>query len=287
MVTVCYNHSAYIAETIESILSQEYPNLEYIVIDDGSTDDSWDIIQTYEEKLTYIERLEGYRDTPTIALNYALGKTTGEIMGWLNSDDILLPHSLFAIAHMFADNPDMEWVTGAATTINERSEIISSRLMPKHAYDFLIKNWKIIQQESTFWKRDLWERAGATLDEEQKWAFDTGLWTRFFEHAEHVHSRALLGAFRRAGQSKSVSDEASFLKPSYIHLNAFRKRASTPRMFFAECYRLLRVFRSVLQFVPSRLFLYIPGLRRYGYTVLEFNGSTSIWESKVHNPFRY
>ena len=195
LVTACYNHADFIAETIESILSQNYPNLEYIVIDDGSTDGSWDIIQKYKNKLTVCERMEGYRDTPTIALNYGLKKGTGEIMGWLNSDDILLPGSLFRIAKIFAGNERVEWLTGMESTINSTSELVKSNLRLKNKYDFLIGDWKIIQQESTFWRRSLWEKTGATLS--KGWAFDTELWTRFFMETDHYHVDVPLGAFRK------------------------------------------------------------------------------------------
>jgi glycosyltransferase involved in cell wall biosynthesis len=179
LVTACFNHKDYIAETIESIVSQGYPNLEYIVIDDGSTDGSWEIIQKYKHKLYLCERLEGYRDTVTIALNYGIKKTSGNIMGWLNSDDILLPKSLFSIAKIFGDNPKVEWFTGMASTINQRGELVNSILRLKSKNDFLIGEWKVIQQESTFWRRGLWEKSGGALNEAQKWAFDTELWTKF------------------------------------------------------------------------------------------------------------
>lgn len=286
IVTACYNHAAYVGETIESILSQGYPNLEYIVIDDGSTDGSWDVIQRNRPRLTYCERLEGYRDTPVVALNHGFEKTSGEIMLFLNSDDVLLPRSLFVLAKIYREHPEVEWLTGMATTINSRSEIVNSKLRLKHRYDFLSGNWKVIQQESTCWRRSLWERTGGTLEGEKKWAFDTELWTRFFEQAEHYHAAVPLGAFRAGAQSKSVSNLHSFTEPNAYYLNRFRKRSKRSFVFFALLYRCLRYFHPLLSPIPHRYYQQIPLLRRFGYHVLEYSFTRDRWEPSSYNPFR-
>jgi glycosyltransferase involved in cell wall biosynthesis len=287
LVTTCYNHQDFIAETIESILSQNYPNLEYIVIDDGSTDGSWEIIQKYKDKLTYCERMEGYRDTPTIALNYALSKTTGEIMGWLNSDDVLLPKSLFTIAKVFTDVDEAEWITGMATTINERSEIINSRLRLKNKYDFLTGDWKVIQQESTFWRRSLWERAGGYLEGKHKWAFDTELWTRFFFLAEHYHVDTSLGAFRQSGQSKSTSNKDSFLTPNGLYLLEMKKRAGFGLRFRAFLFWFSKRFLSLLlRSVPIGLLRRIPILRNLCYAGIFYSFQTDTWQTVQFHPYK-
>jgi glycosyltransferase involved in cell wall biosynthesis len=286
IVTACYNHAAFVGETIESILSQEYPNLEYIVIDDGSTDSSWDVIQRYRDRLTGCERLEGYRDTPVIALNSSLKKTTGEIMMWLNSDDILLPNSLFVIAKIFREHPEIEWLTGMATTINQRGEIVNSKLRLKHLYDFLIGDWKVIQQESTFWRRSLWEKTGSKLEGEKKWAFDTELWTRFFQHAEHYHAATPIGAFRIGKQSKSVSDFSTFLEPTIFYLKRFQRASSRDKKLTAFLYRLLRTMRPALSSIPNRLYVHLPFCSKFCYKLLEYDQRQDTWESKLKNPFR-
>lgn len=287
LVTTCYNHEDFIAETIESILSQNYPNLEYIVIDDGSTDGSWDIIQKYKDRLTLCERMEGYRDTPTIALNYAISKTNGEIMGWLNSDDILLPGSLVAMSKVFNDNTKVDWITGMASTINYKSEMVNSRLRFKSKFDYLIGDWAVIQQESTFWRRDLWDLTGSKLEGKYKWAFDTELWTRFFMKAEHYHVDRPLGAFRKGQQSKSVSNEESFLIPSNKYLKEMRKVVSKKDFFYATLYFVCKkIFWPLLIFIPHRVINKIPILKNYSYKVLEYSFDKDKWVSKERNPFR-
>lgn len=286
LATACFNHKAYIAETIESVLSQKYPNLQYIVVDDGSTDGSWDIIQRYKNDLAGCYRLEGYRDTVTIALNDALGKTDGQIMGWLNSDDIILPNSLFTMADIFRDVPDATWVTGMATTINFKSQIVNSNLRLKSEYDYLNGKWVVIQQESTFWRRELWNKAGPALNGKEKWAFDTELWTRFFEHAEHYHAEAPIGAFRKGQQSKSVSDKQSFLMPNMKHLAAMKKRATFSKRLNAYVYCVLGFCRPVLMWIPHRIFSRIPYLNRFSYKLLSYSFQNDRWEIHMINPWR-
>lgn len=287
IVTACYNHKDYIAETIESILAQNYPNLQYVVIDDGSTDGSWEVIKKYQDRLFHCERLEGYRKTPTIALNYGFSKTNGEIIGWLNSDDLLLPKSLFAVADIFADNPEVEWFTGMATTINFESKIISSRFKPKNKFDFLSDNWRTIQQESTFWKRSLWEKAGAKLIEDDVFgAFDTELWTRFFQYAEHYNVSAPLGAFRKGQQSQSGKNPASFLVPNKKYIDKMIAEADRQTKTRALIYEILLKFSFILSLIPNKAFEKIRRLKKMSYQIISYSFSRQKWEIKQINPFK-
>lgn len=199
-----YNRQDYIAETIESVIHQKYPNLECIVIDDGSTDQSWQIIGRYKNSVTHMEHLEGYRDSPRYAVNYGFSKTSGEIMGWLNAKNILLPKSLFVIADVFNQLATIEWITGLVTTLDEEGRIIRVTSSKNHLYDYLSKNETVIQQESTFWRRSLWERTGAKLNEEYPWLFDIELWTRFFKSAGLYHVESVLGAYRKIKTAHSL-----------------------------------------------------------------------------------
>ncbi|HAT03320.1 MAG TPA: glycosyltransferase [Candidatus Magasanikbacteria bacterium] len=285
LVTVCYNHAKYVAETIESVLSQQYPNLEYIVIDDGSTDNSWDIIQKYKEKLTLCEHLDGYRDTPTTALSYGLNKGAGEIMGWLNSDDILLPGSLFRVAQIFTDNKDVRWFTGVANTINSDSQLVGTQMYLKNKYDFLIGDWRIIQQESTFWCRSLWKEAGNMLCE--AWAFDTELWTRFFMLTDHYHARVSIGAFRKGMQSKSVSDQHLFLNPNKKCLRKMRKHTSLEDRMLSVIYWICKkILWPLLSIIPTRFYRFIPVLKIFVYKTIEYSFIEKKWVTGSCHPFR-
>ena len=211
IVTVNLNNARFLEETIQSVLNQNYPNLEYIIIDGGSTDKSIEIIKKYEQRLAYwkSEKDEGYGH----ALQKGFEKSTGEIMAWLNSDDLYYPGSLFTAAEIFQARKEVKWLTGFPSWLSENGVRLGE--MPnlencywKRRYDFYLKysrwsrirylggDYLAIQQESTFWKRDLWEKAGGFVSPDYKLAVDTELWRRFFRH-EKLHTvPALLGAFR-------------------------------------------------------------------------------------------
>ena len=134
IVTPTYNQGSYIEECIQSILDQGYPNLDYIIIDGGSIDNTVDIIKKYQDQLSYwvSEKDEGLYD----ALNKGFKKATGEIFGWLNSDDILHRKSLFTVADIFNSQAEVQWVQGLPTVIDQKGRIVL-HLKPKfNKYDF-------------------------------------------------------------------------------------------------------------------------------------------------------
>ena len=203
IVTPNYNCAAFLETTIKSILDQNYPNLEYIIIDGGSTDGSVDIIRKYESNLAYwvSEKDNGLYD----AVNKGFKKSSGAIMGWINSDDCHWPGSLHYIAEVFSNNEQINWLQGLPVVINEIGDILYTMPHAFSKYHFLTEfdtvNFHPIQQESTFWKRSLWEKAGNTLSTKYTLAADFDLWIRFFMHSELYCTDRELGAFRvRAGQ---------------------------------------------------------------------------------------
>lgn len=196
IVTPSFNHSTYLEQTIDSVLSQNYPNLEYIIIDGGSTDGSLDIIKKYEKHLTYwvSERDDGMYD----AINKGFEKSTGEIMGWINSDDFYYPHTFSVLNDVFDAFPPVSWVTGAGSIANEQGQIVSVERSQKWSkYLFQLGKFGYIQQESTFWRRSLWEKSGKMLDSSLQLAGDMELWNRFFQYELLYDLPIPLGAFRR------------------------------------------------------------------------------------------
>jgi len=200
IVTPNLNGARYLEKTINSVLQQGYPNIEYIVVDGMSTDGSLDIIDKYRSKITKVIRENdgGHTD----AVNRGFAASTGELMGWINSDDILLPGALFAVNEIFQTVSDVEWITGRATAMTEQDIIYTVReARPWSWLRFLAGDYRHIQQESTFWTRDLWNRAGGSLSEKAGVAADFELWTRFFLEANLYSADVLFGSFRfRPGQ---------------------------------------------------------------------------------------
>ncbi len=213
IVTPSFNQAQFLEETIDSILSQNYPNLEYIIMDGGSNDGSVEIIKKYEKYLSYWQsKPDGgqYR-----AIEDGLNRSTGEILAWLNSDDKLQPNSLFKVANLFKEYPHIEWICGRPTYLNSSGDIIAIHpSMPVWNRDkFLQKKYDdpFIQQESTFWKRSLWNKAGGYLSPKFDLAADLELWIRYFRFTNLYSFDALLGAWRRHDDQKSSTQRQKYI----------------------------------------------------------------------------
>jgi len=204
IVTPNYNGADYLQAALTSILDQDVTGLEYVVVDGGSTDGSATIINQFASRMskTIIEPDDGHAD----ALNKGFAHTSGDIMGWLNSDDMLFDGSLAFVQRLFAAYPEIEWITGRASSMDAAGEV--THIQPARPWSrlrMLCGDTAFIQQESTFWRRSLWERSGARLDTDFSLANDFELWMRFFREAElHTVDRHL-GCFRIRPGQRSVA----------------------------------------------------------------------------------
>ncbi len=195
IVTPNYNGGAFLEETIQSVLNQGYPNLEYIIIDGGSTDNSIEIIKRYEKHLAYwISELDkGMYD----AIKKGFEKSTGEVMVWLNSDDIYHKNALFIIDEIFGKYSYIDWIMGMPTIFDEKGRGIDVRSYKKWSkYDYYAGEYKWIQQESTFWRRSLWEKVCDNFNTDLKYAGDLALWLSFFRHSLLYTVPVLIGGYR-------------------------------------------------------------------------------------------
>lgn len=200
IVTPNFNGESFLEKTIVSVLSQGYPNLEYIIIDGKSTDSSMRIVDKYAKYFAHIvsEPDNGHAD----AVNKGFALASGNAMGWINSDDMLLPGSLALVNQIFSQFSNVQWITGRATAMLE-SDVISvvRDARPWSWLRFLCGDYRHIQQESTFWRRELWDQVGAGLSLKYSLANDFELWTRFFQYAHLYTVDSLIGCFRfREGQ---------------------------------------------------------------------------------------
>jgi len=204
IITPSFNQGEYLERTIQSVLNQNYPNLEYIIMDGGSTDHSVEIIKKYEDRITFwkSEPDRGMYD----ALQKGFAKSTGDIMTWINSDDTLAIKSLFTAAQIFSDYPQVEWLNGLPNQMDEEGRLTGVAALPRwNKYNYLKKDFKYIQQEGIFWRRSLWEKAGGFIDVNFHLAADLELWSRFFIHAQLYYVNTLLGTFRaRSKNQKSL-----------------------------------------------------------------------------------
>lgn len=206
IVTPSYNTVEFLESSLISVLQQEYPNLDYVVVDGDSTDGSQRVLEQYRDQFSYYvsEADDGHAD----ALNKGFEKTSGEIMGWLNSDDLLMPGALNLIGEIFAKFPEVHWITGHPSAMYEDGIWRLKQRRNWSRLRFLNGDYRWIQQESTFWRRSLWDRAGGRLSTDLKLAVDLELWVRFFRYSELYPIDAPLGVFRyREGQRSIVHKE--------------------------------------------------------------------------------
>lgn len=215
IVTPSFNQGQFLEATIQSILNQNYPNLEYIIIDGGSTDGSVEIIKKYEKYLHYwcSEADAGHYD----GINKGFSHATGEIMAWLNSDDMYCPWALRTVGSVFSQLSEVEWLTTLKPIIWDwQGFCLDVRTIPGYSKEgfldgrYLPSNKQAIgwiQQESTFWKRSLWDKVGGYISLDFKLAGDFDLWSRFYEYSELYGLPSPLGGFRSQFQQRSRAIE--------------------------------------------------------------------------------
>ena len=194
IVTPSLNQAAFIERTIRSVVEQQYPKLEYVVQDGGSTDDTDRILEKYRPDLSGVESRKDKGQAN--AINLGFEKTGGEIMAWLNSDDMLLPGAIAYVANFFLDHPEIDAVYGHRICVDENDEEVGRWVLPPHDDDILL--WAdYIPQETLFWRRRIWEKSGGHIDESFRFAMDWDLLLRFRDAgAKFARLPRFLGAFR-------------------------------------------------------------------------------------------
>ena len=208
VITPSYNQGQFIRQTVESVLSQNYPRLQYIVVDALSTDTTLAVLTPYQQQLTLIaERDNGQTD----AINKGLRRATGDIVCWLNSDDYFLPDTLEKVGNFFAEHPDALWLTGDCRIVNETGQPIQE---PIRQYKRFLRSLtpaayvgvtNAICQPATFWRRSAHDQLGY-LNESLRYTMDYDWWLRLLTIQPPAVSRDVFTAFRIHGASKGGSE---------------------------------------------------------------------------------
>lgn len=201
LVTPNFNCGKYIERTIQSVVEQGYPKLVYHVQDGGSNDSSLEVIRNYSDRVSSWESVKDRGQSH--AINLGFQRVTGDVMGWLNSDDILLPRALERVGKFFANHPDIDVVYGHRLLIDSEDRVINRWILPAH--DHRLIQWAdYIPQETMFWRRSLWEQVGGMINEQFQFAMDWELILRFRRAgAKFYRLPHLLAAFRITDQQKT------------------------------------------------------------------------------------
>jgi len=240
IVTPSYNQARFLTETIRSVLTQDYPNFEYIIVDGGSTDGSAEIIKQYTDKLAWwvSEPDLGQAD----AINKGFAHAHGEIFAWLNSDDTYQPGAISQAVESFLAFPNAALVYGDANLIDEKGNIIGRFPSRQTNLHRLLRGSVHIPQQTTFFRSNSWEQVGH-LDPTFHMAMDYDLWVRLAKLASLIYVPRLWANFRLHNEGKSVALDDRFY-PEMIRV--YQRERGEGISFLAVRWRLRRIFYAWL-----------------------------------------
>lgn len=259
IVTPSFNQGKYIEETIRSVLLQGYPNLEYIIVDGGSTDGTLEIIRKYEPWLAYwvSERDHGQAE----AINKGLRHSTGDWLAWLNSDDLYLPGAFKQLAQVVSDNPTVHWIVGITSMCNmalvEESQYRPYvRTAPGRDPDIVSGTWVdfvcrrktgvLLPQPSTFWSRRAWVEAGP-INETLRYAMDIDYWSRLARSRfSPVCVNVKLAAYRKHEKTKTAEGKIPFREEELACVQGWIRQSTGDEQ---------RILKKYSEWLTMRIFL--------------------------------
>ncbi len=202
IITPSFNQARFLEATIQSVLSQDYPRIEYMIVDGGSNDGSVDVIKKYESRLAWwvSEKNKGQTD----AINKGFAQANGEILAWINSDDTYEPGAVSAAVKYLQDHPEVGMVYGDCNFINESGRVIGKFGSAQTNYRLLRQGYAHIPQQTMFLRADLWKQVGP-LDPSFYFAMDYDLWTRIAARTEIKYVPQTWANFRLHTSGKTIA----------------------------------------------------------------------------------
>jgi len=211
IITPSFNQANYLEQTLRSVLDQGYANVEYLVIDGGSTDNSIEIIRKHEDRLAYwiSEKDSGQAE----AINKGLARANGEVLGWLNSDDYYLPNTISAAVKCFEENPDVVMVYGNMLAVDGNGQTINVLKYKQLSLEDLLC-FQIIGQPAVFFRRSALEKTGL-LDTSFHFMLDHHLWIRLAQQGRVLHIPQIWSAARYHAAAKNRARAAEFGREAF------------------------------------------------------------------------
>jgi len=248
IITPSFNQAAFLEETIQSVLAQDYPNIEYLIVDGGSTDGSLGILQRYADRLSWwvSEPDNGQTD----AINKGFAQARGDVLAWLNSDDTYLPYAVSRAVAALDRHSSAGLVYGDANLINEQGENIGKFPARQTDYRRLRQGFVHIPQQTAFFRADLWTQVGP-LDASFFFAMDYDLWVRLARISRLVYLPETWANFRLHSSGKSViADDRCWPEMLRVHFRDGGSRLS-------KLYLKAKIRPWVYAWLPLRLRLWL------------------------------
>ncbi len=239
IVTPSYNQARFLPATLDSVLAQTYPNIEYIVMDGGSTDDSPAILERYAPRLAHwaSEKDRGQTD----AINKGFARANGEILAWLNSDDTYEPEAVAEAVAFLQAHPEIGLVYGDADFIDEHGQRLGRFPAAQTDYARLRRGYVHIPQQAAFWRASLWRQVGP-LDPEFYFAMDYDLWVRLARVSELRYHPRHWANFRLHGDSKTMVADSAWPEMLKVH----RRDGGSPLAPIVFKYHLRRILAPLV-----------------------------------------
>ena len=258
VITPSFNQGNYIEQTINSVLDQDYPELEYIVMDGGSTDNTLDVLQKYKGKLQWFSEQDRGQSH---AINKGLRMASGDIIAFLNSDDLYEPASLKKVGRFFATYPDTNWLTGKCRTIDPAGREIRKTITMYKNFWLRIKSYQVlpvlnfISQPATFWSRRVIKTVGG-FDESLHYAMDYDYWLRVGARFKLWFINDYLACFRVHPSSKAGSSADAQFEVEFQIARRYFTSPILASLHTAHIALTVRIYRRLMSsnsfVVPSR-----------------------------------
>jgi glycosyltransferase involved in cell wall biosynthesis len=253
IITPSYNQGNFLAETIPSVIGQHYPNLEYIIIDGGSTDNSVSVIKKYEKEIAYwvSEPDKGQSH----AVNKGLQKATGDIIGWLNSDDRYYEGAIQKAIHVFSEHPEVDIVFGNVDFIDEQGTVLHrTNELAVDFHTYLFTNRCYHANAAGFFRKRCFDLYGM-LREDLKYTMDYELYLRFaYNRYKFYQMKDVLGSYRLHAQSKTLMHTKNMALECKISSDAYKRILGIHPIFYGLLkyyYTYLRVMKKMFALAYS------------------------------------